>query len=101
MMFASRVLRPAVVGRLSMQQLVRPAAAVRPITLCYFSTLDIPAPPTSNHKHKPFPTAQARIIYTETDEAPALATYSLLPVLEKVSLQQLHPIECILSIFSR
>ena len=25
-------------------------------------------PPSSNHKHTPFPDAKARIIYTETDE---------------------------------
>jgi hypothetical protein len=47
-----------------------------------FST--IPAPPSSNHRHTPLPNAKGSIIYTETDEAPALATYSLYPVLSKV-----------------
>jgi hypothetical protein len=50
----------------------------------FFSTLVIPPPPTSNHKHKPLVGAQGSVIYTETDEAPALATYSLLPVISKV-----------------
>jgi isocitrate dehydrogenase len=42
-----------------------------------------PPPPTSNHPHTPLPGAKGAIIYTETDEAPALATYSLLPVFTK------------------
>jgi hypothetical protein len=41
-------------------------------------------PPTSNHKHFPLTHAQGSVIYTETDEAPALATYSLYPVVSKV-----------------
>jgi hypothetical protein len=40
--------------------------------------------PSSNHKHSPLPTAVGSVIYTETDEAPALATYSLYPVVAKV-----------------
>jgi hypothetical protein len=43
-------------------------------------------PPTSNHKHFPLTNAQGSVIYTETDEAPALATYSLYPVVSKVRL---------------
>ena len=43
------------------------------------------APPTSNHKHTPLPNPQNKILYTETDEAPALATFSLYPVVQKVS----------------
>lgn len=39
---------------------------------------------SSNHKHFPLPNAQGSVIYTETDEAPALATYSLYPVVSKV-----------------
>ena len=49
------------------------------------STLvDVPPPPTSNHKHTPLAGAKNSLIYTETDEAPALATYSLYPVIKKV-----------------
>lgn len=39
---------------------------------------------SSNHKHFPLPNAKGSVIYTETDEAPALATYSLYPVVSKV-----------------
>ena len=39
---------------------------------------------SSNHKHFPLPGAKGSVIYTETDEAPALATYSLYPVVSKV-----------------
>ena len=39
---------------------------------------------SSNHKHFPLPNAKGSVIYTETDEAPALATYSLYPVVAKV-----------------
>jgi Monomeric isocitrate dehydrogenase len=50
-----------------------------------FSTkLEIPPPPSSNHPHKSLTSAKGSLIYTETDEAPALATYSLLPILTKV-----------------
>ena len=45
----------------------------------------IPKPPTSNHRHTPLPNASGTIVYTETDEAPALATYSLYPYISKVS----------------
>jgi monomeric isocitrate dehydrogenase len=45
----------------------------------------VPTPPTSNHAHKPVPNASASVIYTETDEAPALATFSLYPLVSKVS----------------
>ena len=44
----------------------------------------VPPAPTSNHQHQGVANASAQIIYTETDEAPALATYSLLPVIAKV-----------------
>jgi len=40
--------------------------------------------PSSNHAHTALSNPTASIIYTETDEAPALATYSLYPVIEKV-----------------
>lgn len=50
------------------------------------ASLNIPPPPTSNHVHHTLvPNASGgSIIYTETDEAPALATYNLLPVIAKV-----------------
>ena len=50
-----------------------------------FSTATLPDPPSSNHLHQPLLNAQGSVIYTETDEAPALATYSLYPVISKVS----------------
>ena len=50
----------------------------------FSSVVDAPPPPKSNHPHKPLVSAKGSIIYTETDEAPALATFSLLPVFNKV-----------------
>ena len=47
------------------------------------SDCKVPTPPTSNHPHVPLPDARGSIIYCETDEAPALATYSLLPIFQK------------------
>lgn len=61
------------------------AATGASATRCWMSTsVKVPLPPTSNHKYTPLPGAQGSIIYTETDEAPALATYSLYPVIAKV-----------------
>lgn len=54
-------------------------------TIRSFSDLNIPSPPTSIHPHVAKPDAKGSLIYTETDEAPALATFSLLPILTKVS----------------
>jgi hypothetical protein len=51
--------------------------------------IPVPKPPTSNHPHTPLPNAHGSMIYTETDEAPALATYSLYPVISKVSKRKL------------
>lgn len=59
--------------------------ASRFASLRHMSTVDVPPPPTSHHIHTPLEGAQAKIIYTETDEAPALATYSLYPAVAKVS----------------
>jgi len=53
-------------------------------TRTWMSTVSVPPPPTSNHYHKKLNNADATIIYTETDEAPALATYCLYPVIAKV-----------------
>ena len=55
----------------------------------YFSSVEVPNPPTSNHPHHDLPNANGSLIYTETDEAPALATFSLLPILTKVSRQRI------------
>jgi hypothetical protein len=51
----------------------------------WMSTVSVPPPPTSHHPHTPLEGAEGKIIYTETDEAPALATYSLYPAVAKVS----------------
>lgn len=59
--------------------------AARPMRM--LSSIYIPPPPTSHHRYTPLEGAQGSIVYTETDEAPALATYSLLPVISKVSCQ--------------
>ena len=53
------------------------------------SSVSVPPPPTSNHPHHKLEGAEGMIIYTETDEAPALATYSLYPVIAKVRLLRL------------
>ena len=55
----------------------------------YFSSVEVPNPPTSNHPHHDLPNANGSLIYTETDEAPALATFSLLPILTKVSARRI------------
>lgn len=47
------------------------------------SNVEVPPAPTSLHQYTPLPGADKSIVYTETDEAPALATYSLLPILSK------------------
>ena len=49
-----------------------------------FSSVEVPDPPTSHHVHHPLSNAQGTILYTETDEAPALATFCLYPILRKV-----------------
>ena len=64
--------------------------------------LDIPLAPTSNHPHTKLANAQASIIYTETDEAPALATYSLYPVVKKIgALADIDVIPCDISVSGR
>jgi isocitrate dehydrogenase len=69
----------------------------------WFSTaMEIPPPPTSNHPHKSLPGAKGMIIYTETDEAPALATYSLFPVLSKFgALVGIDLVPCDISVAGR
>jgi len=64
--------------------------------------LEIPAAPTSNHPHTKLDNAQASIIYTETDEAPALATYSLFPVVNKIgALANIDIVPCDISVSGR
>ncbi|KAL3898149.1 MAG: hypothetical protein SGARI_006745, partial [Bacillariaceae sp.] len=63
---------------------------------------DVPPPPTSQHPHKALPNAQGRIIYTETDEAPALATYSLYPAVNKIgALAGIDIVPCDISVAGR
>jgi len=64
--------------------------------------LDTPSAPTSNHAYSKLPEAQGSIIYTETDEAPALATYSLFPVVNKIgALANIDIIPCDISLSGR
>ena len=82
-MFFSRV----AVSALSKRSLLagsRFAAAPWVHNVCWLSTVHVPPPPTSNHFHKPLTNPGGKIIYTETDEAPALATFSLYPAVAKV-----------------
>lgn len=67
----------------SSKQWLAPAPAA--ITARFLSTVKVPDAPTSNHPHSPLPDAKGSIVYTETDEAPALATYSLYPYIAKVN----------------
>ena len=52
----------------------------------FTTALSMDKPPTSNQPHLTMSNAKGSLIYTVTDEAPALATFSLLPILTKVSL---------------
>ncbi|KAL7456249.1 hypothetical protein ACHAWC_007766 [Mediolabrus comicus] len=66
------------------------------------SDLALPEPPTSNHPHHNLPGAKGQLIYTETDEAPALATFSLLPVLTKFgALADVDVVPCDISVAGR
>ena len=66
------------------------------------SAAEIDAHVSSNHEHKPLPNANGVVMYTETDEAPALATYSLYPVLRKFSaLSQVDIVPCDISLAGR
>jgi len=66
------------------------------------SDVVVPEPPTSNHIHKGIPGATGQLIYTETDEAPALATFSLLPVLAKFgALADVDIVPCDISVAGR
>jgi isocitrate dehydrogenase len=66
------------------------------------SDLALPEPPTSNHPHHNLSGAKGQLIYTETDEAPALATFSLLPVLTKFgALADVDVVPCDISVAGR
>ena len=65
-----------------------PAAGSR-----FLSSVKIPAAPTSNHPHTPLANATGSIVYTETDEAPALATFSLYPYIAKESVDLLGDVD--------
>jgi len=53
-------------------------------SVCRFSSdVTIPKPPSSTHPYKKGKSSKCSLIYTETDEAPALATFSLLPIISK------------------
>ncbi|KAL3809405.1 hypothetical protein ACHAXA_007005 [Cyclostephanos tholiformis] len=66
------------------------------------SDVVLPEPPTSNHPHKPIPGVTGKLIYTETDEAPALATFSLFPVLSKFgAMAQIDVVPCDISVAGR
>jgi len=68
----------------------------------YFSSVDVPDAPTSNHPHHDLPSANGSLIYTETDEAPALATFSLLPILTKFgALADVDVVPCDISVAGR
>lgn len=65
-----------------------------------FSSL--PVPPSSNHLHDKLEGANGSLIYTETDEAPALATFSLLPILSKFGkLSNVDIVPCDISVSGR
>ena len=64
--------------------------------------VEIPPAPTSSHPHHKLPGAKGSIIYTETDEAPALATYSLYPAVGKLaSVANIDVIPCDISLAGR
>mmetsp|Transcript_8343 Transcript_8343/g.10560 ORF Transcript_8343/g.10560 Transcript_8343/m.10560 type:complete len:818 (-) Transcript_8343:130-2583(-) len=67
-----------------------------------FSELSMPSPPTSIHPHSIVPNAKGSLIYTETDEAPALATFSLLPILAKFGgMADINIVPCDISVAGR
>jgi isocitrate dehydrogenase len=51
---------------------------------------------------KPIPDAQGTVIYTETDEAPSLATFSLLPIFKKFGgISKIEVVPCDISLSGR
>mmetsp|Transcript_28659 Transcript_28659/g.40288 ORF Transcript_28659/g.40288 Transcript_28659/m.40288 type:complete len:804 (-) Transcript_28659:187-2598(-) len=102
--FASR--RVTASSRAAVQTMSFPAAFSQGNNLNknnrFFSSADVPPPPTSTHPYTPLPGAKGSIIYTETDEAPALATFSLLPVIAKFgSCAGIDVIPCDISVAGR
>jgi len=109
-MLSSRLIRQtALLARkqVSTASALRPVASTYPkmhsITSCAFSSnVSLPAAPTSSHPFDPLPNANGSLIYTETDEAPALATFSLLPILTKFgSVANVDIIPCDISVAGR
>ena len=70
--------------------------------MSFSASVDVPPAPTSNHPHTSLPGAKGMIIYTETDEAPALATYSLYPAVAKIgALAGIDVVPCDISVAGR
>jgi isocitrate dehydrogenase len=93
---ASRILRPASLSSQS-RLFVRSNLQQQ-----WFSSVDVPPAPTSNHPHDGLAGAKGTIIYTETDEAPALATYSLYPAVAKIgALAGIDVVPCDISVAGR
>jgi len=71
-------------------------------TSCSRFLSSVPDAPTSNHEYEPLQGAKGRLIYTETDEAPALATFSLLPSLRKFgAMVDVDVVPCDISVSGR
>jgi len=68
----------------------------------FSSDASTPVAPTSTHPFKPIQNANGSLIYTETDEAPALATFSLLPILTKFgAIANVNIVPCDISVAGR
>lgn len=85
-------------GRMHLSSLRSSAFSIR----TFSAASDIPKAPTSSHPHTVNLDASGSLIYTETDEAPALATYSLLPILSKFgTLANIDVVPCDISVAGR
>ena len=97
--------RRAAVTAFTNQARSRANSSLQPISLLrrrFSASVDVPPAPTSNHPHAKLSGAKGKIIYTETDEAPALATYSLYPAVAKIgALAEIDVIPCDISVAGR